>query len=134
VGPYQIQAAIACLHSAAETYATTDWEQIALLYRRLEHHLPTGVVRVNRAVAEAELSGPQTGLDLLATVEGAERWYLWWSAKADFLRRLNRFVEAGDAYRRALACEMNDTDRRFLENRLETLNDSSSSSEPRSLG
>jgi RNA polymerase sigma-70 factor (ECF subfamily) len=127
VGPYQIQAAIACLHSAAESYAATDWEQIVELYRRLEHHFPTGVVRVNRAVAEAELSGAQRGLELLVTVEGAERWHLWWSAKADFLRRLDRLEEAGDAYRRALACDMNDTDRRFLEGRLETLGDSPSS-------
>jgi RNA polymerase sigma-70 factor (ECF subfamily) len=121
VGPYQIQAAIACLHSAAPTYAATDWRQIVELYRRLEHHLPTAVVRVNRAVAEAELSGPRSGLDLLGSVEGAERWHLWWSAKADFLRRLNRSEEAGEAYRQALACDMNDSDRRFLEGRLHGL-------------
>ncbi len=117
-GPYQVQAAIACLHSAAPTYAATDWEQIVMLYRQLEHYLPTAVVRVNRAVAEAELAGPERGLELLATVEGTARWHMWWSAKADFLRRLNRTVEAAHAYREALSCEMNDSDRRFLEGRL----------------
>jgi len=120
-GPYQIQAAIACLHSAAPSYSTTDWEQIVELYQQLEHYLPTAVVRVNRAAAEAELSGPQRGLDLLATVEGAHRWHLWWSARADFLRRLNRTDEAGEAYRQALTCDMNDNDRRFLEGRLRDL-------------
>jgi predicted RNA polymerase sigma factor len=43
---------------------------------------------------------------------------MWWSAKADFLRRLNRTAEAVDAYRQALSCEMNDSDRRLLEERL----------------
>ncbi len=126
-GSYQVQAAIALLHSTAPTYAATDWAQIVQLYRQLEHYLPTAVVRVNRAAAEAELSGPQRGLELLATVEGAERWHLWWSARADLLRRLDRVEEAGDAYRQALACEMNDSDRRFLEHRLRDLSTDSKS-------
>jgi RNA polymerase sigma-70 factor (ECF subfamily) len=117
-GPYQIQAAIACLHSTAPTYEATDWPQIVLLYRQLEHYLPTAVVRVNRSVAEAEVYGAERGLELLASVEGAEHWHLWWSTKADFLRRSGRSAEAAAAYQRALACAMNDTDRTFLEGRL----------------
>ncbi len=88
------------------------------LYRRLEELRPTGVVRVNRAVAEAELLGPHAGLDLLDTVEGGNRWHLYWSTRADFLRRLGRAADAASAYRQALACDMNDSDRRFLETRL----------------
>jgi RNA polymerase sigma-70 factor (ECF subfamily) len=117
-GPYQVQAAIACLHGAAPSFAETDWAQIAVLYRRLEEILPTAVVRVNRAVAEAELSGPAQGLALVEAVEGADHWHLWWSVRADFLRRLDRLEESAEAYRQALACSMNDSDRRFLEQRL----------------
>lgn len=118
VGPYLVQAAIACLHGLAETYAATDWPQIALLYRRLEELRPSPVVRVNRAVAEAEVSGPAAGLVLLDGVDRVEEWHLYWATRADLLRRLDRRDEASDAYRRALACSMAETDRRFLESRL----------------
>jgi RNA polymerase sigma-70 factor (ECF subfamily) len=118
IGPYQLQAAIACLHGAASSFDETDWAQIVVLYRHLEDLAPTAVVRVNRAVAEAQVAGPQRGLALLDTVEGADGWHLWWSARADFLRRLDRPEDAAAAYRRALECSMNDSDRRFLERRL----------------
>lgn len=118
VGPYQLQAAIACVHGRAKTYDETDWSQIASLYRRLEQIQPSGVVRLNRAVAEGAATGPHHGLALLETIEGAEQWHLWWSARADFLRRIGKSAEAAAAYREALRCEMNDSDRRFLERRL----------------
>jgi RNA polymerase sigma-70 factor (ECF subfamily) len=115
-GPYQIQAAIACLHGIAPAYPDTDWPQIAVLYSLLEEHLPTPVVRVNRAVAVAEVSGPAAALTLLDTVaaDDVERWHLYWSTRANFLRRLGRELDARDAFDRALSCPMNDTDRRFL--------------------
>jgi RNA polymerase sigma-70 factor (ECF subfamily) len=118
VGPYQIQAAIACLHGLAPSFAETDWRQIVDLYRLLEQRLPSPVVRVNRAVAEAEVFGPEAGLALLEDVAGLDGWHLLWAARADFLRRLGRSPEAAEAYRRALACPMNESDRVFLERRL----------------
>jgi RNA polymerase sigma-70 factor, ECF subfamily len=123
-GPYQIQAAIACAHGNAATSAETDWADIAELYALLEQHWPTPVVRVNRAVAEAEVHGAQAGLDLLATLQvgSVERWHLYWSTRADFLHRLGDNVAAAAAYRRALGCPCNDTDRRFLESRLDSVN------------
>ena len=93
-GPYQIQAAIACLHGEAPDYAATDWAQIVVLYRLLEEQVPTPVVRVNRAVAEAELDGPAAGLALIEGLEGVAGWHLYWSTRADFLRRLGRTEEA----------------------------------------
>ncbi|MEO7369445.1 MAG: DUF6596 domain-containing protein, partial [Ilumatobacteraceae bacterium] len=119
-GPYQIQGAIACLHGVAATYRDTDWPQIAELYVLLEARWPTAVVRVNRAVAVAEVSGPRDGLDLLAELVGGptERWHLYWSTRADFQRRLGEFGAAADSYRQALECPSNDSDRRFLQRRL----------------
>lgn len=134
-GPYQMQAAIATLHGLAPTFAETDWPQIAELYRLLERVQSTAVVRVNRAVAEAEVHGPLRGLALLEELSGGDRafededgtvmrWHLYWSTRADFLRRLGRGAEAVDAYRRALGCALNETDRRFLEDRLRSLSGS----------
>ncbi len=119
-GAYQMQAAIACLHGLAPTYAETDWPQIAELYGLLEQRWPTMVVRVNRAVAVAQAAGPEAGLVVLSELIGgtAERWHLYWATRADFQRRLGRSREAADAYRHALDCSMNDSDRRFLEHRL----------------
>jgi RNA polymerase sigma-70 factor, ECF subfamily len=119
-GPYQIQAAIACLHGLAPSAAATDWRQIAELYRLLEIRMPTPIVRVNRAVAVAELSGAAAGLALLDELSGSsiEQWHLYWSARGDFLRRMGVLDRAAVAYRRALGCPCNDSDRRFLERRL----------------
>ncbi|MDP9463805.1 MAG: sigma-70 family RNA polymerase sigma factor [Actinomycetota bacterium] len=119
-GAYQMQAAIACLHGVARTYDDTDWPQIAELYRLLESRWPTPVVRVNRAVAVAEVAGPRAGLDLLEGLVGSstERWHLYWSTRADFLRRLGETAAAADSYRQALDCPCNDSDRRFLLRRL----------------
>lgn len=116
-GPYQTQAAIACLHGLAPTFADTDWVQIARLYGFLESQLPTPVVRVNRAVAVAEAEGAEAGLALLSDAL-APTWHLFWVTRADLLRRIGDIDAACDALDRALACEMNDTDRRFLERRL----------------
>ena len=118
VGEYRLQAAIACLHGLAPTYEETDFHQIAELYRLLEVAKPTPVVRVNRAVAVAQVEGPERGLELLGGVDGLENWHLFWSTKADFLRRLDRTEAAADAYRAALRCQMNESDRAFLEDRL----------------
>ncbi len=116
-GPYQIQAAISCLHGQAPSDSGTDWKQIVDLYRLLEAMTPTPVVRVNRSVAEAKVFGPGAGLELLEDVAGLERWHLYWSTRAEFLRQLGRLEEAREAYRAALGCEMNDSDRRFLTRR-----------------
>ncbi|HEY0520549.1 MAG TPA: sigma-70 family RNA polymerase sigma factor [Ilumatobacteraceae bacterium] len=122
-GAYQMQAAIACLHGIAPSYAETDWPQIAELYRLLEIRWPTPVVRVNRAVAVAEVAGPRAALGLLGELIGTptERWHFYWSARADFQRRSGEIAAAADSYRQALECPCNDSDRRFLTRRLNDL-------------
>jgi RNA polymerase sigma-70 factor, ECF subfamily len=115
-GPFQLQAAIALLHDLAPSYAETDWPQIAELYRMLEIMSPTSVVRVNRAVAEAEAHGAPAGLALLDGVDAAEveRWHLYWSTRAELLQRTGDVDGALAAIDRALQCTPNDSDRDFL--------------------
>jgi RNA polymerase sigma-70 factor, ECF subfamily len=118
-GPFQLQAAIAVLHGVAPGYNETDWAQIIALYRMLEVIQPTVVVRVNRAIAEAEVGGPEAALELLDDIDS--EWHYLWVARADLQRRLGRIDEAGKSLHRALSSEMNDSDRELLERRLAEL-------------
>jgi RNA polymerase sigma-70 factor, ECF subfamily len=120
-GPHQLRAAISCLHSTAASIETTDWPQIVQLYRMLEAIEPSVPVKVNRAVAEAEVDGPEAGLAVLATVEGAEGWHLYHVARGELLRRTGNAADAADAYRRALTCPHNDVDDGLLRTRLAAL-------------
>jgi RNA polymerase sigma-70 factor (ECF subfamily) len=120
-GSYAIQAAIASLHSQADTAATTDWRQIAALYGLLLRRNPSPVVELNHAVAVAMVDGPEKGLRLLdaLTARGALRGYhLLPAARADLLRRLGRIEAARAAYREALDLVTLPAERRFLETRL----------------
>jgi RNA polymerase sigma-70 factor (ECF subfamily) len=120
-GPYQVQAAIAGLHDEAMTAADTDWAQIADLYRTLVRLTPTPVVELNLAVAVAMADGPAYGLammDGLADSGDLDGYPYLPSARADLLRRLERWSEAEAAYRQALAMTTNGSERVFLEGRL----------------
>ena len=121
-GTYALQAAIAALHAEARVAAETDWPQIVGLYEHLLRVTPSPVVALNRAVAVAEAFGPAQGLALVdeLSVELAE-YYLFHSARAELLRRLERRREAREAYEAALARCENETERRFLEGRVQAL-------------
>lgn len=118
-GPYQIQGAIACLHGQAESDAATDWKQISDLYRMLEKYNDGPVIRANRAVAEAKVFGPEAGLLLLDSIDGLDGWHFFWAARAELLREAGRLGEAQAALGRALALDMNDSDRSLLLRRWE---------------
>ncbi len=123
-GPYQLQAAISCLHGVATSRESTDWSQIVQLYQLLETQQPSDVVRVNRAVAVAELDGPAAGLAILDAINAANEWHFYHSARADMLRRIGDVTGAKAAYERALACPHNDPDDRFLQRRIDELSGS----------
>ena len=112
-GPYQIQAAINAVHSAAPSTAETDWAQVVALYDQLMVVAPTPVVALNRAVAVAELSGPDAGLDLVEELR-LDRYHLFHSVRGNLLRRLGRFDEAAGAYEQALALATNEAERTLL--------------------
>lgn len=115
-GPYQLQAAINAVHSDAPTAAATDWRQILALYDQLLAVAPTPVVALNRAVAVAEVAGPQVALDAIAGLD-LDGYHLLHATRADLLRRLGRHPEAAGAYARAAELATNAAEVRFLEQR-----------------
>jgi RNA polymerase sigma-70 factor (ECF subfamily) len=112
-GPYVIQAGIADLH----LQEPRNWEEIGLLYQRLEDITSSPVVTMNRAIAVAEVQGPQAGLALLDRLE-LEDYRYYHSTRADLLRRLGRDDGARAAYERALELTPAGPEQRFLERRL----------------
>ena len=119
-GPYQVQAAISALHAEARTSEETDWRQIAALYERLAAMVPSMVVEVNRAVAVAMSEGTNAGLQMLLRLESeADQFYPYHAARADLLRRMNHREAAADAYKRALDLCTNNTERAYLQRRLD---------------
>jgi RNA polymerase sigma-70 factor (ECF subfamily) len=119
-GPYQFQAAINAVHSDAPTAADTDWSQILTLYDQLLAVSPTPVVALNRAVAVAEVHGPEAALLEVDTLD-LDAYHLFHATRADLLRRLGRPEEAAHAYDAALALTANAAERRFLEDRRRSL-------------
>ena len=119
-GPYALQAAIAALHAEARSFEETDWHQIVALYDALKLAAPSPVIELNRAAAIAMADGPESGLELIDDLE-LPRYHLFHSARADLLRRLERYAEAADAYRTALRLDPPARDRRYLERRLARL-------------
>jgi RNA polymerase sigma-70 factor (ECF subfamily) len=113
-GPYQIQAAINAVHSDAPDTAATDWRQILQLYNQLLSIAPSQVVALNRAVAVAEVEGPDAALTLVDGLDLGD-YQLFHAIRADLLRRLGRDAEAALAYESAIARTHNATEREFLE-------------------
>jgi RNA polymerase sigma-70 factor (ECF subfamily) len=124
IGPYTLQAAIAAVHARAVEFEATDWSEIVGLYDVLLRAEPSPVVELNRAVAVAMRDGPQEGLKLVDAILARgdlQDYHLAHAARADLCRRLGRTAEARAAYQRALSLSKQGPERRFLERRLEEL-------------
>jgi len=119
-GPYQLQAAIAAVHSDAETAEVTDWSQVLALYDHLVAIAPTPVVRLNRAIALAEVSGAGPALEVVDSLD-LGGYYLFHAVRGDLLERLDRPPEARAAYELALALTGNAAERDYLALRRDAL-------------
>ena len=120
-GPYQLQAAIAEIHSSSPSPDRTDWPKVALLYGLLSQLNPSAVIELNRAAAVAMALGPEYGLEIIdrPAVRDELQEYRWLhSTRGELLRRLRRFAEAAEAYRRALSLAENASERALLARRL----------------
>jgi RNA polymerase sigma-70 factor (ECF subfamily) len=123
-GRFSLMAAIAAVHAESSSWAATDWREIVGLYDVLVTIWPSPVVALNRAVAVGLADGPEAGvaaLDLLSTEPVLVSYSYLASARADFLRQLNRTDEARLAYEEALLLSENDVERDFLTSRLREL-------------
>lgn len=116
-GPHLIQAEINAVHAEAATWRDTEWTRIVALYDALLVVTPTPVVELNRAVAVAEVDGPQAALDLVDRLD-LERYHLWHATRAELLRRCGDQTAAAAADARALELTDNPAERRLLEQRL----------------
>jgi len=121
-GPYQIQAAINAVHSDAIDAAATDWWQILQLYNQLLSIAPTPIVALNRAVAVAEVEGPDAALTVVDGLD-LDDYYLFHAIRADLLRRLGRNSDAALAYEAAIAHAENAAERDFLQRSHQALKD-----------
>lgn len=125
VGPgrYQLLAAVNAVHTDAAEARDTDWSQIAALYEQLTLVDPSPVVRLNRAVALAEVDGPGVALaevDRLADTPMAG-YHAWHATRADLLRRLGRSTDARAAYDAAIGAATNPAEQAWLRRRRDQL-------------
>jgi RNA polymerase sigma-70 factor (ECF subfamily) len=115
-GRYQILAAINAVHTDATTASDTDWSQVVALYDQLSRLDPSPIVALNRAVAVAELDGPEVALALVDRLP-LTGYHAWHVARAELLRRLGRSAEAKDAYDAAITATENPAERAYLSRR-----------------
>ncbi|HEY8179166.1 MAG TPA: RNA polymerase sigma factor [Candidatus Limnocylindria bacterium] len=118
-GPYQLQAAIVAVHAGAPSYEETDWAEVVALYDRLYAIQPTPVVALNRALALAELRGPETAMaEVEPLAERLAGYHLYHATRGELLRRLGRFDEARRADQEALRLTDNPAEQRLLRERI----------------
>jgi predicted RNA polymerase sigma factor len=120
LGPYQLQAAIAATHAAAESAKDTDWPQVHALYKILERIAPNPMVTLNRAIALAETNGPQAGLELLSSLDGDARMaehHRLHAVRAHLLEAAGELSAAHESYRLAGRITASLAERRYLESR-----------------
>jgi RNA polymerase sigma-70 factor (ECF subfamily) len=117
---YHIEAAIAATHAKAARAEDTDWTKIVWLYDQLVRVRPSPIVALNRAIAIAQVSGPERGLDEIQSIadgERLERYPFYAAAMGEMEFRLGRFDGAEKHFREALALARSPMERQFLEQR-----------------
>jgi RNA polymerase sigma-70 factor (ECF subfamily) len=119
-GRYQLEAALQSAHSVRRTGAPVPWQAVVALYDALHALTGSPVTALNRAVASAEIDGPQAALaalDALAVDARLRDYQPYWAARADLLARTGAKAEAIEAYERAIGLERDPAVRRFLQRR-----------------
>jgi RNA polymerase sigma-70 factor (ECF subfamily) len=121
-GRYQILAAINAVHTSARTIRDTDWSQVVALYDQLVRIDPSPIIALNRAIAVAELDGPEVALAAVDRLEDTlARYHAYHATRADLLRRLGRSQESRVAYDTAIALGGNIAETAYLTRRRDQL-------------
>jgi RNA polymerase sigma-70 factor, ECF subfamily len=121
-GRYQVLAAINAVHTCAREARDTDWPQIVALYDQLARLDPSPVVALNRAIAVAELDGPEVSLAAIDELAGPLAGYhAYHATRADLLRRLGRGQQSRAAYDKAIELAGNAAETAYLTRRRDQL-------------
>ena len=119
-GRYQLLAAVNAVHTHARDARDTDWAQVVALYDRLVRVDPSPVVALNRAVAVAEVDGPDVALAIVERLP-LDGYHAFHATRAELLRRLGRSAEAREAYERAITLAGNTAEVAHLTRRRDQL-------------
>jgi RNA polymerase sigma-70 factor (ECF subfamily) len=121
-GRYQILAAINAVHTSARDVRDTDWSQVVALYDQLVRLDPSPIVALNRAIAVAELDGPEVALAAVDRLEDRLAGYhAYHATRADLLRRLGRSQQSRAAYDQAIELAGNTAETAYLTRRRDQL-------------
>jgi RNA polymerase sigma-70 factor (ECF subfamily) len=121
-GRYQILAAINAVHTSARAVDDTDWSQVVALYDQLVRLDPSPIIALNRAVAVAELDGPEVALAAVDPLEDRLAGYhAYHATRADLLRRLGRGQDSRAAYDKAIELAGNTAETAYLTRRRDEL-------------
>ena len=121
-GRYQVLAAISAVHTSARDARDTDWSQILALYDQLARLDPSPIVALNRAIAAAELDGPEVALATIDRLEDKLAGYhVYHATRADLLRRLGRSQQSRAAYDKAIELAGNTAETAYLTRRRDQL-------------
>lgn len=122
ISEYHLQAGVAACHCGARDYESTDWPQILSLYDRLLAFDGSPVVALNRAVALAEVRGPQAGINAVNAIkdrESLDSYHLFHAVLGEFESQLNHLPAAADHFRKALELAQIKSEQVFLTKRLQ---------------
>jgi RNA polymerase sigma-70 factor (ECF subfamily) len=122
ISEYHLQAGIAACHATAVDYQSTGWETILSLYDRLMEYDDSPVVALNRAVALANVRGPQEGLKAVRAIRDRDKlsaYYLFYSVIGELEMRLNNREAAAEQFRKAFELAETKSERAFLLKRLQ---------------
>ena len=121
-GRYQILAAINAVHTSARDVRATDWSQVVALYDQLVHLDASPIIALNRAIAAAELDGPEVALAAVDRLEHKLAGYhAYHATRADLLRRLGRSQKSRAAYDKAIELAGNTAETAYLTRRRDQL-------------
>jgi RNA polymerase sigma-70 factor, ECF subfamily len=121
-GRYQILAAINAVHTSARDTRDTDWSQVLALYDQLVRLDPSPIIALNRAIAVAELDGPEVALAAADRLEDKlADYHAYHATRADLLRRLGRSQQSRKAYDKAIELAGNTAETAYLTRRRDQL-------------
>jgi predicted RNA polymerase sigma factor len=128
IGRYQLEGALQSAHVTRRRTGQADWASVVLLYDALLSLTGSPVVAMNRALAVAEIEGPERGLGLLDELSGDRRlaeYQPYWVARAELLSRKGAVETAGEAYEIAIGLEGDPAVRAFLQEKKARLSQAS---------